>query len=189
MSYLQVKLLSKPHTPSGINVKNRLSPSIRNSHLASTTSTPPFLVPNVVHYVWFKADRPFTFMHYLSFLSVQRYLAPDRVLLHGDALLRSGVWWERALSEVDNLYFVNRTRPYKAPNGVELGYIEHAADIARLGIVLGEWMEMMFEVFTFCFSNLVKTVGCELRSAIENIFTICTNYYRGYPIDGKRRSM
>jgi hypothetical protein len=91
-----------------------------------------FVVPNIVHYIWFKSNRTFSFLNYLSFRSVNTFIKPDYVFLHGDSIPEYGQWWNQTLKEVDNLYFVWVNRTTHAPSGQLFKYFEHSTDLLRI---------------------------------------------------------
>lgn len=95
-----------------------------------------FQVPNIVHYVWLGDDLSFTFIHYLSFLSVHRFINPSKILVHGNKG-PLGYWWERTKKEVSNIYVVRVSMPKTALNGQPFKYIAHASDFIRALILLG----------------------------------------------------
>jgi hypothetical protein len=88
----------------------------------------------VVHYVWFGHDLDFKFIHYLSFLSVHRYLAPDAIFVHGELGPR-GQWWDRVTLDVGNVYHVNRSSPKTAPSGSQFKFAAHASDLVRTQVI------------------------------------------------------
>ncbi len=96
-----------------------------------------YLVPNIVHYVYGYplANTPMTFLMYISFLSVQRFIRPRYIFIHGDAL-PSGEWWNRTISDVDNIFFVNMTS--RMPSHVFGGKIlkpVQTSDIVRWDVI------------------------------------------------------
>ena len=91
-------------------------------------------VPNIVHYVNF-GPREFSFLNYLSVLSVFKFGLPDAIFIHGDR--PNGVWWTRTIKDVRNLYFV----PYAQPRyiqGRNIASFQHASDLLRLSILRGK---------------------------------------------------
>ena len=92
-------------------------------------------VPNIVHYVRFGSQRAFEFRHYLSYLSVHKFIQPDYIFLHGD-VLPSGYWWNRTMRDVANLYHIHRRMPF-AVNGHVLTHVQHTTDVVRLETLLG----------------------------------------------------
>jgi len=68
--------------------------------VASTTSS-QFVVPNVVHFIWFAIDanKELTFVNYVSIISAHRIQKPDAILLHCNHL-PAGPWWLRLWKEV-----------------------------------------------------------------------------------------
>ena len=97
------------------------------------------VVPNVVHYILFEKARnktKFEFQHYVSFCSASRFIRPRYIFLHGDQM-PEGEWWQRTLRDVDNLYHVYCKKPTQI-HGRTISYIEHAADIKRLTLLIGK---------------------------------------------------
>ena len=94
-----------------------------------------YKVPNVVHYIRFGTKMVFDMQQYLGYLSVHKFIQPQYIFIHGDALPR-GAWWERTLKEVANIFHVPRKKPMTIFDQ-NIGYIEHTADFARLLILIG----------------------------------------------------
>jgi len=79
-------------------------------------------------------DQNMTFLQYLSFLGIDRYIRPTHIVIHGNVLPR-GVWWRRTTNEVANIFFVNVINVPKQIYGTDLSFIEHKADILRYRIL------------------------------------------------------
>lgn len=94
------------------------------------------VVPNVVHYVWLSDDLTFTFINYLSFLSVDRFLIPDFIFVFGETPPSKGVWWPRVVAEVPCLYHVRVDRPRVSPNGKPFKFLAHSSDFLRFNLLL-----------------------------------------------------
>jgi len=94
-------------------------------------------VPNVVHYVVLGSDLTFTFINYLSYRSVDRFIRPDQIFVHGDHT-PSGKWWNRTIDEVKNIYHVKRKYSDKAPNGIPFKFPAHISDYVRAEILLSK---------------------------------------------------
>jgi len=107
-------------------------------YLSGLTETKQAVVPNVVHYVFIGSDFEFKFMTYLSFLSVQRFLKPAQIFIHGNAI-PSGKWWNVTLEQVNNIYHVERPRPEHTPNGQPFKFMAHVSDYMRAEILLREY--------------------------------------------------
>jgi hypothetical protein len=56
-------------------------------------------------------------------------------MLHGNTL-PIGKWWRRTLEDVDNIYFINTTRPKYAIGGQPFLCIQHAASYWRLFVLI-----------------------------------------------------
>ncbi|KAK2188916.1 hypothetical protein NP493_119g01005 [Ridgeia piscesae] len=93
-----------------------------------------YVVPNVIHYIRYTNNVTFEFQHYLSYRSVQLFIRPRYIFLHGDSI-PDGEWWQKTLAEVDNLYHVYRKQP-KDVHGTPIQFIQHSADITRLVVLI-----------------------------------------------------
>ena len=96
-----------------------------------------FLVPNIVHYVWFnKLTRAFQFHHMLSILSVDKYIKPDVIYFHTNKV-PTGTYWNQVL-EVQNFQVLLR-EPDNKVFGVRLknrqGYETTLSNVERVKIV------------------------------------------------------
>jgi len=107
------------------------------------------VVPNVVHYIILRPDngssddQNMTFLHYLSFLGVERFIRPTQIIVHGNVLPR-GDWWRRTTNDVANIFFVNVSDdvPTKIYNRT-LQRVEHRADILRYQILYGRLVAVL----------------------------------------------
>lgn len=99
------------------------------------TDNDRYLVPNIVHYILY-GDEMFTFLHYLSFKSSDRFIRPKYLFVHGDYDIGAdhGYWWRKMLDDVPNVYYVRRPN-VKSIQGRKPRSVEHAADIVRLHII------------------------------------------------------
>ena len=61
-----------------------------------------YVVPNVVHFIWFadNATKPLTFINYVSVVSAHRIQRPDSIWLHCN-YLPAGEWWEQLWRQVN----------------------------------------------------------------------------------------
>lgn len=129
-----------PEYPSRCNVYQAIQMDNRNITLLSLNwterncSSNEFLVPNVVHFVWFGDSWNLTFLNYMSFLSVHKVLSPAYIFIHGENI-PIGYWWNETKQQVANIYHVYRKAPTTALNGQPFKFIEHRSDLARLQIV------------------------------------------------------
>ena len=99
------------------------------------SSSDLYRIPNTVHYVWF-GKIEFTFVNYLSLLSVDKFIKPDYIFIHGDSI-PGGEWWNRTTSEVPNIYHVEMECPWMAPNGQRFKWIQHVSDYIRVKTISG----------------------------------------------------
>lgn len=103
----------------------------------------PYIVPNIVHYIWFGKDRSLTFINYVSMRSAYFVQKPEKIFIHCDHL-PVGVWWQKLQEEVP-LVIKQQQRPQKLgsqligpemPVGIHsYGYF-HQADVAKLEILI-----------------------------------------------------
>jgi len=96
-----------------------------------------FKVPNVVHYVWLGSDLKFTFIQYLSFLSVHRYIVPSYIFVYGETG-PTGYWWNRTVHDVDNIFHVERIAQTHAPSGKTFRFKAHESDLLRTQVIYGQ---------------------------------------------------
>ena len=109
-------------------------------HSKDTVPPPPRTiwnasVPNIVHYVNF-GSREFSFLNFISFLSVHRFIDPRFIYIHGDGLPH-GYWWNKTRQEVPRLFFVPREKAVRV-QGYKLPWIEHSSDILRFQTIYGK---------------------------------------------------
>lgn len=107
--------------------------------------------PNVVHYVHWGADLKFTFVNYLSYRSVDRFIKPDQIFVHGDRV-PTGVWWNQLVKEVKNIYHVHRPFTEYAPNGERYRFPAHISDYLRTEILLRKYIAKTNSTVV-CFSS------------------------------------
>jgi hypothetical protein len=98
-------------------------------HTANPPATYNAMIPNIVHYISL-GSRPFSFLNFLSVLSVHQFVSPRFIYVHGDGL-PSGYWWNRTLHTVPRIYFVPRQRTLRV-QGYKVPWIEHSSDLLRL---------------------------------------------------------
>ena len=97
-------------------------------------------VPNVVHYIWFN-DRPMTFFHLLSFLSVVQFVKPCLILIHG-SFLPHGAYWDYFVHVFSNIVHVQMNLTTSI-GGRKLAYPEHGSDIMRIQALSGKCLVML----------------------------------------------
>ena len=102
---------------------------------AVTTPPSAYVVPNIVHYIWFGKDHVMMFHQMISVISAHKLLNPDHIMLHCDFLPTGGYW--RYLSAFVNFTIV-KMEPPQTIFGHKLEYIQHKSDIARF-IILSKY--------------------------------------------------
>ena len=98
-----------------------------------------FVVPNIVHYVWFNSTQ-FSFFNFLSFMSAIKFIRPCLILIHGPAI-PYGDYWDFFLRAFPNVMHVKRSRPTAVAEN-NFAYPEHASDVMRIEALLGESYSM-----------------------------------------------
>jgi hypothetical protein len=78
-----------------------------------------------------------TFLQYVSMLGVERHIRPSHVLLHGD-VIPHGQWWQRTVSDVTNIYYVNTSMAPTHIYGHRLHRVEHRTDLLRYNVIYGD---------------------------------------------------
>lgn len=137
--------------------------------------TTPFLVPNIIHYIWL-GKGIFDFMYFVSILSGHKKQHPCLIFLYYDTL-PSGEWWNLLLLHVPNIIPVNVTPPSEISNQKIL-YVQHKSDILRLqiltGIIVWLYHVMLFQELFYViwhFMTLVIHSTCTLEYSIFQIIT------------------
>lgn len=96
--------------------------------------TSELTTPNVVHYFW-PTGKDFSFLNYLSLLSVERSLSPQYIVIHSSRI-PSGQWWDQVLEDVPNIVLLRKDPPSKL-NGITIHDHAIATDLARMETILG----------------------------------------------------
>ncbi|XP_071089511.1 uncharacterized protein [Haliotis cracherodii] len=91
-----------------------------------------YLVPNVIHYIWFGKETHFHLHMFLCIYSAFINQKPDHIFFHYDHLPK-GTWWQ-TLTFAVNLTLV-RTAPPTSVFGRPINVVEHQSDVARLEIL------------------------------------------------------
>src|SRR6218665_970667 len=132
---------SDPHNHSRADAEELNNDGSRNNRCnpvdGKENSIPVLRVPNVVHYVFLGSDLNFTFINYLSYRSVDRFIRPDQIFVHGDHT-PSGKWWNRTIDDVKDIYHVKRNYSNNAPNGQTYNHPAHISDYMRAEILLSK---------------------------------------------------
>lgn len=104
-------------------------------HQVSDGNASQYVVPNVVHFIWFRTNAKYemSFLNYISIVSAYRIQKPERILFHCN-FLPSGEWWNRLWQDVP-LHIVHREPPATV-YGQKLLHIYHRGDIAKIEILL-----------------------------------------------------
>lgn len=95
-----------------------------------------YVVPNVVHYVWFGEYNTLRFHHYLSMRSAHIFIKPDKICIHCD-FEPVGKWWKLIRKDTPNLVII-KTIPLTTIFKNKIILPEHKSDIARIQILMEE---------------------------------------------------
>ena len=119
-----------------VKIKNGMDGRVRDK----VTGKVKHVVPRLAYYVLVSESCQdpfhFRFLHYLSMRSAARFLRPRAVYVLGNCVPR-GYWWSRALTDVTNLRFIRRPRPFVTSDG-NVKWIAHLSDVIRLQVLLGK---------------------------------------------------
>jgi hypothetical protein len=94
-----------------------------------------FLVPNILHYIWFGKD-DFQFMYFVAVYSAYKIQKPCLIFMYYDNVPK-GVWWDLLLLSVTNIVQVKMDPPWEI-SGKKIIFVQHKADIVRLQILKGQ---------------------------------------------------
>lgn len=165
-------ILSKCNVYCVIRLDNRTIKPLSLHQTERQSTSEEMLVPNVIHFVWFGDPWSFTFLNYLSFLSVHKVLSPEYIFIHGENI-PNGYWWNQTIQNVSNIYHVYRQAPPTALNGQPFKFKEHRSDLARLQIIIsygGIYLDKDMIVLK-SFNQLRKyqtVLGRETKHALSN---------------------
>ena len=95
-----------------------------------------YVVPNIVHFIWFHHPLEFKFRTYLTYLSGYKFIKPQYILLHGD-VTPTGYWWKRTVADVPNIYHVH-VADKKSMFGHNFAFPSQHSDVLRLYVILGK---------------------------------------------------
>lgn len=112
--------------------KTVTSPTGRKTSLLKASSS--FVVPNIVHFVWFGEYTPLEFHHMLSIKSAFIKINPKIIYLHCDHE-PIGKWWKYIQEEVTSLKILKMDAPSEI-FGNSIIKPEHKSDIARMQILI-----------------------------------------------------
>ena len=94
-------------------------------------------VPNIVHFVRYGQKLRYDFQHYVSLISVAKFIKPHLLLIWGDYLPpNTSAWWRRTVKEVPNIYHVRAAR-IPTIYGKPVKFLAHEADWLRMRIITG----------------------------------------------------
>jgi len=91
-----------------------------------------------------------SFLNYVSYLSVHRFIRPRYIFVHGDAPPH-GYWWKQTIDDVTNIYYVNASEAATHIYGKRIKSPEHRSDILRYKIIYGKLRLLYFKVIVFPF--------------------------------------
>lgn len=105
------------------------------SNLAPSGATGEYVVPNIVHFIWFAPHnrKQLSFINYISIRSAHKIQRPETIMLHCN-FLPAGEWWERLVREVP-ITIVHKAAPEKI-HGQAISHAFHKGDVAKLEILV-----------------------------------------------------
>ena len=112
--------------------RNQSKPAIIERLRRGVINHSGYVVPNLVHFIWFGKDRTMSFLNYISITSARKIQKPEKIMLHCDHL-PLGEWWERLRKEA-NITVVHREPPTSIHNQTLL-HMYHKGDVAKLEIL------------------------------------------------------
>ncbi|XP_077861830.1 uncharacterized protein LOC144342836 [Saccoglossus kowalevskii] len=83
IDYAIIELLQKNEMADILQRAQMIRERGRSKMAAMAEPRESMVVPNVVHYIWY-GEKEFKLHHFLSLLSVKRFIKPDKILLHTD---------------------------------------------------------------------------------------------------------
>ena len=140
-------------------------------------------VPNIVHYIWYVYQNnpiDFTFLHFLSVLSVHKFIQPNCILFHTNGP-PEGIYWDEALKipEFHVVWRLPTTRLFDYNLLVD-AYDTTASDLDRL-LILNKWGGIYLDTDVLAlrsFSDLLKydiTLGMERPNQICGAVIVSSN--------------
>ena len=134
-----------------------------------------YLVPNIVHFIWYEwsSPRPFMFHNMLSMLSAYKYLNPDRIYFHTNKE-PSGKFWHGVL-QIPTLRIIHRQPPtqYNGHRFPSPRFDSSSSDVDRV-IILTEYGGIYLDLDVLVVSSKfhsVRTYNCTM--GIEAGQTLC----------------
>lgn len=158
---------------------NKLSTIVRTG-ISSNSMKPPnvssllgkFVVPKIVHFTWYsKTKLTFRFHHFLSMLSAQKRIEPEKIMFWYE-IYPKGKWWERAKKAIPQIEMRYRKAPMNIFGNI-IRVPEHQSDIVRLEAVMkfgGIYMDLDVIALKSFDPLLVynTTMGYETRRGLCN---------------------
>ncbi|ELT89954.1 hypothetical protein CAPTEDRAFT_223031 [Capitella teleta] len=105
----------------------------KKTHARKLSITSEMSTPNVVHYFWPK-DKTFSFLSYLSLLSVEKFISPQYIVVHGTEV-PTGTWWNKVLVNVPNILFMKKKLSWNF-SGISIRSARVATSLARMETIL-----------------------------------------------------
>ncbi|ELU07691.1 hypothetical protein CAPTEDRAFT_189062 [Capitella teleta] len=122
-----------PSTKAQINTKcHQISTQLISVHSHPREASDNLSTPNTIHFISL-GQWKFTFLNYLSVKSAHVFAKPLYMVVHGDTQPH-GIWWNRTITDIPNIYFAKRNRPLRI-QGVYVPWVEHSSDILRIHTV------------------------------------------------------
>ena len=107
-------------------------PGLSDHRIYQSANGSKYLVPNIVHFIWFGRHKEMSFENYISISSAHKIHRPELIMLHCDHL-PVGDWWKRLQKEVNPE--VHHMEPPNEIHGQVLYHVYHQGDVAKLQVL------------------------------------------------------
>ena len=132
--YIGLILYRLNFTPQNVEFKviGGNEPGLSDHRLYQSANGSKYLVPNIVHFIWFGRHKEMSFENYISISSAHKIHRPELIMLHCDHL-PVGDWWKRLQKEVNPE--VHHMEPPNEIHGQVLNHVYHQGDVAKLQVL------------------------------------------------------
>lgn len=106
-----------------------------NNILENVSKGSSFVVPNIVHFIWFAKDdqREMLFLNFISIYSAYKIQKPDVIMFHCNHLPR-GLWWNELWKRVP-IRLMHRDPPTTI-HGQNIIHLYHQGDVSKIDILI-----------------------------------------------------
>ncbi|ELT96871.1 hypothetical protein CAPTEDRAFT_203237 [Capitella teleta] len=155
-------------------------PSFNNNHLTLDLGSDGYLVPNIVHYIWYVDNRhDLSFINMLAIISADRFLNPTAIYFYCNHKPK-GPNWDRVMRKVPSLAVVHQrpvtcvygtpiTNPVFGPSSSDLERVTTLMDKGGIYLDLDVIVVRSFDPLR----NHSCTVGLETRDKVNSGVLVC----------------